>query len=80
MTTKTALGTIPMTAIGVHVAECPQPDCTAPAEVTDIVMLGSSGGRVAHARTRCANRHLFVLPTDRIPSFFGPPESSHSPG
>lgn len=71
---RAVLGTIPMTAVGVHLVECPEPDCSAPAEVTDIVLLGSSAGRVAHARTRCANRHLFVLPTEQIPGFFGPPD------
>src|SRR5215475_8746024 len=64
MTTRTALGTIPLTEMGVLVAGCPEPGCSAPAEVTNIVVLGSSDGRLAHARTRCANGHLFVLPTE----------------
>ena len=37
------------------------PECGAPAEITDRVVLESTDGPVEHARIRCAARHWFLL-------------------
>ena len=42
------------------------PECSAPAEVTEIVILGSTDGPVDHARVRCVRRHWFFLPAERL--------------
>lgn len=42
------------------------PECSAPAEVTETVILGSTDGPVDHARVRCVRRHWFFLPADRL--------------
>jgi hypothetical protein len=48
---------------------CPDPACHAPAEVLDRYALGSTDGRWEHVRTYCVRRHIFVLPTERVPGF-----------
>jgi catechol 2,3-dioxygenase-like lactoylglutathione lyase family enzyme len=42
-------------------------DCAASAEVYAEVAIASGHGRAVHARTRCVNRHLFLLPVANIP-------------
>jgi len=46
---------------------CPDPECQAPAEILDRFRLGSTGGPMEHVRTYCLRRHVFALPTDRVP-------------
>ena len=49
-----------------HLITCPDPDCGAPAEVTDRFTLASTDGTVVHVKTICARRHWFTLPAERI--------------
>ena len=42
------------------------PECSTPAEVTEVVSLGSTDGPVVHARVRCVRRHWFFMPADRL--------------
>jgi hypothetical protein len=42
---------------------CPDPDCGAPAEVLDRILLRSTTGPIEHAKVQCARRHIFVMPT-----------------
>jgi hypothetical protein len=42
------------------------PECSAPAEVTEVVILGSTDGPVDHARVRCVRKHWFFMPADRL--------------
>jgi hypothetical protein len=42
------------------------PECSAPAEVTEVVSLGSTDGPVVPARVRCVRRHWFFMPADRL--------------
>jgi hypothetical protein len=49
------------------ISTCPDPDCTAPAEVYSETEHYSTDGPVPHARTRCLNRHSFQLPVEYIP-------------
>jgi hypothetical protein len=42
------------------------PECSAPAEVTEVVALGSTDGPVEHARVICVRRHGFFMPADRL--------------
>ena len=42
------------------------PECSAPAEVTEVVRLGSTHGPVDHARVRCVRRHWFFMPAERL--------------
>jgi hypothetical protein len=46
---------------------CPDPACHAPAEILDRYPLGSTAGPWEHVRTYCVRRHIFVLPTERVP-------------
>jgi hypothetical protein len=46
--------------------ECPEPGCTAPAEIVDRMVLGSCTGPVPHARTVCLARHWFFMPAARL--------------
>jgi hypothetical protein len=46
---------------------CPDPACHAPAEILDRYPLGSTDGLWEHVRTYCVRRHVFVLPTERVP-------------
>ena len=39
------------------------PECSAPAEVTEVVLLDSTDGPIEHARVRCVRRHWFFMPT-----------------
>jgi hypothetical protein len=48
-------------------ARCPDPNCSAPAEVYAEVIHNSTGGPVPHARTFCLNRHFHNLPVEYIP-------------
>ena len=45
---------------------CPDPDCAAPAEVTDRIPSWSTHGPVEHVRTYCVHRHTFFLPAERL--------------
>lgn len=49
-------------------AYCPEPGCSAPAEVYDISWLESTDGSVQHARVRCLGeqRHHFLMPLAQI--------------
>jgi hypothetical protein len=49
---------------------CPDPACHAPAEILDRYTLGSTDGRWEHVRTYCVRRHIFVLPTERVPGIW----------
>jgi hypothetical protein len=49
------------------------PECGAPAEVRDRHVLDSTDGPVEHARVRCAQRHHFFLPVERLCSRTGSP-------
>jgi hypothetical protein len=44
------------------------PECSAPAEVTEVVALASTDGPVDHARVICVRRHRFFMPADRLVS------------
>lgn len=50
-----------------RIAWCPDPDCSAPAEIYAEVALESTDGPVRHARTFCLNRHFYQLPVEYIP-------------
>jgi hypothetical protein len=50
---------------------CPDPECQAPAEILDRFRLRSTGGPVEHVRTYCVRRHVFALPSDRVPGANG---------
>jgi hypothetical protein len=54
-------------AVRFRITACPQPDCTAPAEVYADVTTASTHGPVVHVRTRCLNRHHLFLPLTYIP-------------
>jgi hypothetical protein len=43
---------------------CPEPGCSAPAEVLDRQVLESTCGPVAHIKARCLNGHGFTLALD----------------
>jgi len=45
---------------------CPDPDCGAPAKVTDRFTMASTDGAVVHVETICARQHWFALPADRM--------------
>jgi hypothetical protein len=51
---------------------CPDPACEAPAEILDRLTVGSTDGRIDHAKTYCVRHHIFVLPIDRVPGAVGP--------
>ena len=44
-----------------EIISCPEPGCSAPAEVLDRVVLESTSGPVAHLKARCLNGHGFTL-------------------
>jgi len=46
---------------------CPDPSCSAIAEIVDRVVVGSTSGPIEIVRTRCLHMHVFVLPADRLP-------------
>jgi len=50
------------------IADCPDPDCGAPAEVTPWAAAASTSGPVPHVRTLCANKHRYLLPATWIRS------------
>ena len=50
------------------IAECPDPDCGAPAEVTPWAVAAITSGPVPHVRTLCANKHRYLLPATWIRS------------
>lgn len=39
---------------------CPDPDCSAPAEIVDRWVWDSTHGPIEHVRTRCLARHVFT--------------------
>lgn len=39
---------------------CPDPACTAPAEIVDRWLWDSTDGPIEHVRTRCLARHMFT--------------------
>lgn len=43
---------------------CPDPDCSAAAQVVDAWTWASTDGPVPHARTRCQLGHVFTPPAD----------------
>jgi len=45
---------------------CPEADCSSPAEILDRSALQSTDGPIEHVRTRCLNRHHFLLPAERL--------------
>lgn len=45
---------------------CPEPSCGAPAEMIDQFVLWSTSGPIEHVRTYCVQRHIFLLPTERL--------------
>jgi hypothetical protein len=48
-----------------EIISCPEPGCSAPAEVLDRLVLESTSGPVAHVKARCLNGHGFTLAPDR---------------
>ena len=50
------------------IADCPDPDCGAPAEITPWAVAASTSGPVPHVRTLCANKHRYLLPATWIRS------------
>jgi hypothetical protein len=48
-----------------EIISCPEPGCSAPAEVLDRQVLESTCGPVAHLKASCLNGHGFTLATDR---------------
>ena len=55
---------------------CPEPACDSPAEVTDRMTIGSTGGPVEHVRTQCLRRHMFFMPA---PAGYPVPEPRSEP-
>ena len=53
---------------------CPEPECLAPAEVMDRIVLASTGGPVEHARIYCVQRHFFVMPLVAVPGATAGPD------
>jgi hypothetical protein len=49
-----------------HFLVCPEPACEAPAEVIDEFTLPSTSGPTAMVRTFCVQRHIFMLPFERV--------------
>ena len=47
---------------------CPEPTCSSPAQIFDRSALESTDGPIEHVRTRCLNRHVFLLPVERLTS------------
>jgi hypothetical protein len=47
---------------------CPEPSCSSPAYIVDRSAMESTDGPIEHARTRCLNRHHFLLPVERLTS------------
>jgi hypothetical protein len=45
---------------------CPDPSCGAPAELVDHFVLWSTSGPIEHVKTYCVQRHIFMLPTERL--------------
>ena len=52
------------------------PECGAPAEITDRVVLESTAGPMEHVRVTCARRHWFLLPVEMLARRVGPRPSS----
>jgi hypothetical protein len=55
------------------------PGCQAPAEVTDLFLLASTDGEIAHVTIECAAGHHFRMAVDALPAsaqqFIAAPES-----
>jgi hypothetical protein len=47
---------------------CPEPGCTAPAEIVDRRTLPSTDAPTEHVKVRCSQRHWFVLPVSMLRS------------
>ena len=47
---------------------CPDPACTAPAQILDRWTWESTGGPVEHVKTRCARGHRFTPTVDSLPA------------
>ena len=45
---------------------CPDPECGATAEIDGQYPASSTAGPLAHVRTRCVRRHVFVLPAELV--------------
>jgi len=45
---------------------CPDPGCTAPAEIMDRWSWNSTDGPIEHVRTRCLARHIFTPTADSL--------------
>jgi hypothetical protein len=45
---------------------CPDPACTAPAQILDRWTWESTGGPVEHVQTRCARSHRFTPTVDSL--------------
>lgn len=45
---------------------CPDPDCDAPAEVSEHTDLGSTHGPVLHVRVSCVDGHGFFMPWEKL--------------
>jgi hypothetical protein len=51
---------------GLELSGCPA--CAAPAEITDRFVLESTDGPVEHVSLHYVRRHLFRMPTERLPA------------
>jgi len=47
---------------------CPDPACSSPAQIFDRSAVQSTDGSIEHVRTRCLNRHYFLLPVEMLTS------------
>ena len=45
---------------------CHDPDCDAPAEVSEHTDLGSTHGPVLHVRVSCVDGHGFFMPWEKL--------------
>jgi hypothetical protein len=44
----------------VQIIACPEPSCSAPAEIVDRWVLESTDGPIEHVKTRCLALHIFT--------------------
>jgi hypothetical protein len=52
--------------IVMEIVECPDIECSMPAEILDRWNLASTGGPFEHVKTRCIAGHIFTLPAQRL--------------
>ena len=55
-----------MEALMLELVVCPDQTCAAVAEIVDRVTIGSTDGPLELVRTFCLDRHIFLLPVERL--------------